>query len=72
VQPDENADRRPQGYFAFHEGKWWLVNTSGTTMAVLGGADIPNNGAAELHPGVDIRTGEDASARVLRFEWLRP
>lgn len=72
VQPDENADRRPQGYFAFHEGKWWLVNTSGTTMVVLGGADIPNNGAAELRPGVDIRTGEDATARVLRFDWLRP
>lgn len=69
--PDEHADRRPQGYIARHGGAWWLVNTSGSAMQVVGGNAVPHNQAIELRPGLELQAGEDASARVLRFEWHR-
>lgn len=68
LQPDENADRTPQGYFAWHQHRWWLVNTSGAPMQVAGGAVVGHQQSVELRPGLELRTGEGAAARVLRFE----
>lgn len=70
--PDEHADRRPQGYVARHDGRWWLVNTSGAPMHVIGGGAIPHQQSVELRPGLELRTGDHADARVLQVDWLRP
>jgi hypothetical protein len=72
VSPDEHADRTPQGYFAQHGGKWWLVNLGEAPMHVVDGPAIPRNSSVELLPGLAIRMGDDAPARVLRFDLLHP
>lgn len=70
LQPDENADRAPLGYFAYHEHRWWLVNTSGQAMQVVGGASVPHQQSVELRAGLQLRTSDEATGRILRFEWL--
>lgn len=71
ILPDEHADRAALGYFAWHNHRWWLVNTSGAAMQVLGGDPVPHGQGLELRPGLELRTGDDAQARVFRIEWQR-
>lgn len=79
VSPDEHADRTPRGYFAWHDGRWWLVNLADEPFEVLaGGADgapegatVPRQGSLEVVPGLQVRLSPSSDARVLHFDFLR-
>ncbi len=73
VAPDERADRSPRAYVSQHQGKWWLVNTTGAPWQVTApGGGSPTvtgrNGMVELVPGTRIRVGDDVPARVLAVQ----
>lgn len=67
VIPGEHADRTPRGYFALHQGRWWLVNLHAEDLEVVGGGGVARNAAVELRPGLELRLPGEAQRRVLRF-----
>jgi hypothetical protein len=75
VAPNERADRTPRGYVAQQEGRLMLVNTSDTPWIVNGvnghPTTIGRNMSVAATPGLSIRIGEDAPARVLQVDALR-
>ena len=79
VSPDEHADRTPRGYFARHDGRWWLVNLADEPFEVLGGgtadapdgAAVPRQASVEIVAGLRVRLSPSPDARVLHFEFLR-
>ena len=60
----ETADRSPLGYFAFHDGRWLLVNQGTESMEVAGSGPIPVGGHAELREGVQIHLSKRSHGRL--------
>jgi hypothetical protein len=67
VIPGEHADRTPRGYFAFHQGRWWLVNLHDAPIEVVAGPAIARNTSVELRAGLELRMPGGEQRRVLRF-----
>ncbi|HEY0036560.1 MAG TPA: hypothetical protein VGB66_07730, partial [Longimicrobium sp.] len=60
----EGADRKPLGYFAFHNGQWLLVNQNGDSMQIVGGEPIPTNSHVVLRDGLQIRLSKESFGRL--------
>lgn len=69
--PNEHADRTPRGYVARHRGAWWFVNTSGASMQIVGQGTLANKESVALAPGLVLRLGEDADARLVRIHQMQ-
>jgi hypothetical protein len=67
-----DADRTPQGYFSFHQGRWWLVNQSGADMCIIDGEYVPHGEAVEVRPGLRLLLSEEPGARLAAFDFMRP
>lgn len=59
-------DKKPVGYFTFHQGRWVLVNQSLTSMKdVTEGKDIPPNSMVELTEGKKILLSNEEGGRLI-------
>lgn len=72
VVPGENVERKRQGFFCLHEGRWYLYNESSEPMQVVNGATIHPNQHVEIQPGLELRVSPQANGRVFRFDLLKP
>lgn len=70
--PNENADRRRKGYFAFDEGRWVLVNESGAPMQVVHGRSIHHGEGLEVKSGMKLKLSTLPNGRLLYFDFLNP
>jgi len=70
IFPGEEADRTPQGYFAFYQGKWVLVNQQMTSLTSPGGNRVPPGQAVELKDGSQIRFSQEAHGRIVEVQML--
>ena len=61
---DENADRTPLGYFAFHNGQWVVVNQSQTTMMINENEPLLPNSMKVLVDGMRLRMSHAQNARL--------
>jgi serine/threonine protein kinase len=78
VFPGETADRTPQAYCVFHEGKWLLINLNLTSLTSPGGnlvAPSPKPGqpgqAIELKDGISFRLSQDPNGRMAEVQMLK-
>lgn len=67
-----DADRTPQGYFSFHQGRWWLVNQSGHDMCIIDGAYVRHGEHVEIVPGLRLLLSEEPGGRLAAFDFMRP
>ncbi len=72
TQPGENADRTPKGYCSFHNGQWYLVNTSGEAMQVVNGQSVPNGQSVEIKGGLQLLASSGSKRRLFVFDFMRP
>jgi hypothetical protein len=72
VFPGEAADRTPQAYCAFHEGRWLLVNQQLTSLTSPAGQRVPPGHFVELKHGSEIRLSQDSRGRIAEVELIRP
>lgn len=72
TSPGENADRSRQGYFCFHQGRWYLVNESDDPMQSTGGAKVAKGESIEIIPGLELRLSPHQNGRICRFDLLKP
>jgi Protein kinase domain len=68
--PNESADRAPQGYFAFHNGKWFLRNESGSSMQIRKGWLVPHGQAVEIVKGLQLQVTGGSKGRLLSFDFM--
>ncbi len=69
--PSETADKKRQGYFVFHQDRWWLVNESGGAMQVIEGPIIPHGEKVEIKKDLRLRVSNEPNGRLLLFDFLR-
>ncbi|KHD07262.1 serine/threonine protein kinase [Candidatus Thiomargarita nelsonii] len=60
IFPGPDADRRPQAYCAFYQGKWLLINQALKSLISPNGHRIEINQAVELKEGVQISLTQEA------------
>jgi len=71
VSPTDD-DQSPQGYFSFHQGKWYLVNQSEAQMCALDVGYIPHGQAVEIVPGLRILLSLESNGRLALFDFMHP
>ena len=72
TQPGEGIDRSVKGYFSFHNGNWYLVNTSGESMQIVNGTSIPNGQAIEIQRGLQLVVSKGPKSRLFTFDFMNP
>jgi serine/threonine protein kinase len=72
IRPGENADRAPLGYFSFHQGQWWAVNTSGNVWTGSGSVTVEKGKGLVIQPGLQVKLAPGDEGRVLAFDFLKP
>ena len=72
TQPGEGIDRTTKGYFSFYNGLWWLVNTSGEAMQIVGGESIPHGQAVEIKKGLQLFVSKGPKSRLFIFDFMTP
>jgi len=72
TQPGETADRNPKGYCSFHNGRWYLVNTSGEAMQIVNGQSVPNGQSVEIQKGVQLLVSNGEKRRLFVFDFMNP
>lgn len=75
IFPGEAADKTPQAYFAFFEGKWLLINQNLTSLTSPGGNKVAPSfqpgrpgQAIELKDGVTFRLSQDPRGRMVEVQ----
>ena len=71
TSPNETTDRTRQGYFSFHQGKWYLVNETGQAMQVVNGPSVPHGQPVELTRGLQLRVSTQQNGRLFVFDFMR-
>jgi len=64
VFPGEEADRTPQGYFAFYQGQWVLINQALTSLTSPSGKRVPLGQTVVLSDGAQIRLSQEPNGRI--------
>ena len=64
VFPGEGADRTPLGYFAWHNGAWWLVNQSPNALLPLNAKPVLPGEALQLRDGQAVLLARAERARL--------
>lgn len=72
IFPGEVADRTPQAYCVFHQGKWLLINQNLTSLTSPGGNRVPPGQAVELKEGAMIRLSQEPGGKIAEVEMARP
>jgi hypothetical protein len=72
TQPGETADRNPKGYCSFHNGRWYMVNTSGEAMQIVNGQSVPNGQSVEIQKGVQLLVSNGEKRRLFVFDFMNP
>jgi hypothetical protein len=67
-----DGDRASQGYFSFHEGKWYLVNQSEAQMCALDIGYIPHGKAVEIVAGLRLLLSLEPNGRLAVFDFMHP
>ena len=69
IYPNERLtaeQKKPVGYFSFHQGKWVLVNQAIPDLRDLDeGKDVPVGGMLELKEGQKILLSKEDTGRLL-------
>jgi len=68
--PSENADPTPQGYIAFHQNKYYLVNQSDEDMYVVHGVRIRRGQSMVIERGLMVRCSLQPGERLLWFDFM--
>jgi hypothetical protein len=64
--------KKPVGYFVFHQGKWMLVNQTANGMKDLtDNKPIPINTAVELKDGKQILLTSDEGGRLIIVQMVK-
>jgi len=72
TQPGETADRTTKGYFSFHNGLWYLINTSGEAMQAVNGQSVPHGQAVEIKTGLQLLVSNGPKRRLFVFDFMYP
>ncbi len=68
VFPGEEADRTRQGYFAFHQGQWLLINEALASLTSASGNRVPAGQAVALTDGAMIRLSQEPHGRIAEVQ----
>ncbi|MBE7212234.1 MAG: kinase [Gluconacetobacter diazotrophicus] len=69
--PNENAaSREEQARFTRVDGHWYLTNTSGEPMQVVGGPTLGHRDRTEIRPGTQVLLSPEEGGRLAVFEFL--
>jgi serine/threonine protein kinase len=60
LYPGPGADKTPQAYCTFHQGKWLLINQTLTSLTSPNGNRVDINQAVELKSGMPLRLSQEA------------
>jgi serine/threonine protein kinase len=73
IFPGEQVDRDVprQAFFAFHLGKWLLVNEHLPSLTSPSGNRVPAGQAVELKDGVQIRLSQEPHGRIAEVQIVR-
>jgi hypothetical protein len=71
VIPGAEADRTPQAYCVFHEGRWLLINQHLSSLTSPSGNRVPPGQAVELKDGAQIRLSQEAHGKVAAVQIIR-
>ncbi len=66
IFPGEDAEqikKQPQAYFAFHQGRWVLINQQLTSLTSPGGSNVQPGQAVELGNGVQFTLSQEPHGR---------
>ncbi len=66
--PGPETDRTPQGYFAWHEGQWLLINQNLTSLTTSAGNRVPPGQAVALTHGSQIRLSQEPNGRIVEVQ----
>jgi hypothetical protein len=69
--PGERADGSPLASFVQQNGRWKLVNQNGTSMQIVGGAQVPPRGSVDLTDGVQLLLSREDKGRVAHVQIVR-
>lgn len=72
IFPGEVADRTPQAYCAYHEGKWILVNEALDSLTSPGGKRVAVGQAVALTDGAQFRLSQAEHGRIAEVQLLQP
>lgn len=70
--PDEYCDRTPEGYFVYHDNRWWLVNQSQSTWQIVHGNKIQNGQSVEVIQNLKLLVGPQPGGRLFLFGMMGP
>ena len=77
VFPGEEADKTPQAYFVFFQGKWLLINQNLTSLTSPGGNKVAPSSqpgqpgqAIELKDGVTFKLSQDPHGRMVEVQMI--
>jgi hypothetical protein len=65
IFPSPEADRTPQAYCAFYQGKWLLINQALSSLTSPCGHRVDINKAVELRAGTQIRLSQEAHGCIV-------
>ncbi len=65
IFPGPDADRRPQAYCAFYQGKWLLINQALNSLISPNGHRVEINQAVELKEGAQISLSQEAHGCII-------
>lgn len=71
VFPGEEADRTPQAYCRFYEGKWILINQALTSLLSPGGNRVPPGQAVVLSEGAQIKFSQEPHGRIADVQMIQ-
>jgi hypothetical protein len=71
IFPGEEADRTPQAYCVFHEGRWLLINQQLTSLVSPGGNRVPIGHAVELSDGAQLRLSRELHGMIAEVQMVR-
>jgi serine/threonine protein kinase len=69
--PGPEADKTPQAYCVFHQGRWLLINQNLTSLTSPGGNPVPVKHAVELTNGVRFRLSKDPGGRTVEVQMVQ-
>lgn len=71
IYSGELADRTPQAYCVFHQGRWLLINQAMDSLTSPGGNRVPIGSAVELKDRAKFRLSQQPHGRIAEVQLLR-
>jgi len=71
IYSGELADRAPQAYCVFHQGRWLLINQAMDSLTSPGGNRVPIGSAVELKDKTQFRLSQQPHGRIAEVQLLQ-